>query len=229
MILRTNSLVAVCALPSLVWYCNVSALDAALDVDQYAHTTWKDNDGPVRGPVITIAQTPDGYLWFGTETGLIRFDGFTAVPWHPPSGTLLPDEHIRALLAAQDGSLWIGTWAGLAHWSHAKLDVFPQLAGQFINALLQDRQGTVWVAATIQNEGVHATICSIRDGDIDCQVSDRHEAIGSLYEDSNGRLWASGSSTIWRVRPGTYEPRTVSRKPIGSLHALAEDADGTLL
>ena len=57
-----------------------SALDPSLDVSQYAHTAWKIRDGFSKGIIYAIAQTPDGYLWLGTEFGLLRFDGVRAVP-----------------------------------------------------------------------------------------------------------------------------------------------------
>jgi ligand-binding sensor domain-containing protein len=56
------------------------ALNPALDVSQYAHTAWKIRDGFTRGVINSIAQTPDGYLWLGTEFGLLRFDGMRNVP-----------------------------------------------------------------------------------------------------------------------------------------------------
>ena len=56
------------------------ALDPALDISQYAHTAWKVRDGFAKGFIYAIAQTPDGYLWLGTEFGLLRFDGVRAVP-----------------------------------------------------------------------------------------------------------------------------------------------------
>ena len=59
-------------------------LNPALDVSQYAHTAWKIRDGFTKGAINSIAQTPDGYLWLGTEFGLLRFDGVRAVPWQPP-------------------------------------------------------------------------------------------------------------------------------------------------
>ena len=49
------------------------ALDPSLDISQYAHTSWRDRDGFAKGFVLSIAQTPDGYLWLGTEFGLLRF------------------------------------------------------------------------------------------------------------------------------------------------------------
>ena len=62
------------------------ASGSPLDVSQYAHMSWKVRDGFVKGAIFSIAQTPDGYLWLGTEFGLLRFDGMRAVPWQPPAG-----------------------------------------------------------------------------------------------------------------------------------------------
>src|SRR6478735_8219967 len=81
------------------------ALDPSLDISQYAHTPWKAGGGISKGIVSAIAQTPDGYLWLGTEYGLLRFDGVRAVPWQPPAGEQLPSTDIRGLLVSSDGTL----------------------------------------------------------------------------------------------------------------------------
>src|SRR5580765_2650658 len=80
----------------------VFALNPALDVSQYAHTSWKIRDGFTRGIITAIAQTPDGYLWLGTEFGLVRFDGVRHVEWTPPAGERLPSDEIRNLLVSRD-------------------------------------------------------------------------------------------------------------------------------
>src|SRR5213594_1144990 len=49
------------------------ALNPELDVSQYAHTAWKIREGFTKGMILSIAQTSDGYLWLGTEFGLLRF------------------------------------------------------------------------------------------------------------------------------------------------------------
>jgi len=91
------------------------ALNPALDVSQYAHTAWKIREGFTKGRVYSIAQTPDCYLWLGTEFGLLRFDGVRNVPWQPPPDQHLPSSNIMSLLAARDGTL---------------LDRHPQRAGK---------------------------------------------------------------------------------------------------
>src|SRR6478672_4452710 len=121
------------------------ALDPKLDVNQYAHTAWKVRDGFAKGDIYSIAQTPDGYLWLGTEFGVLRFGGVRAVPWQPPPGQNLPSNQIFSLLASRDGTLWIGTGKGLASWKDGKLAQYPQLAGQYVFKLLEDREGSVWV------------------------------------------------------------------------------------
>jgi ligand-binding sensor domain-containing protein len=75
------------------------ALNPSLDINQYAHTAWTIRDGFFKSVIYTIAQTPDGYLWLGTGSGLLRFDGVRAVPWTPPGSRDLSDTAIRSLLA----------------------------------------------------------------------------------------------------------------------------------
>src|SRR5579871_252050 len=123
------------------------ALNPSLDMNQYAHKAWKISDGFSKGAIDCIAQTPDGYLWLGTELGLVRFDGVKNVAWSFPPDQHLPASQIRSLLAARDGTLWIGTSRGLASWNGAKLTQYEQLAGQTIFSIIEDREGAVWVGA----------------------------------------------------------------------------------
>ncbi len=129
------------------WSPRAPALDPALDASQYGHTAWRVREGFSRGSITSFAQTPDGYLWLGTTSGLLRFDGVRTVPWQPPVGSSLPDVSVRALLAARDGTLWIGTWRGLASWSGGKLVTYPRFDDLGMNGLVEDRDGTVWISA----------------------------------------------------------------------------------
>src|SRR5258708_5408033 len=173
---------------ALVWLAILLAccpcafsLDPSLDISQYAHTAWKIRDGFSKGVIKSIAQTPDGYLWLGTEFGLLRFDGVRAVPWQPPADQHLPSNDIWSLLAARDGTLWIGTAKGLAGWKDGKLTQFPELAGQYVSRLVEDHEGTVWAGAVGVPSG---RLCAIQNGNVHCHGEDGslgHGVFG-LYE-----------------------------------------------
>src|SRR5215813_7133832 len=147
----------------MLFACSGSALalNPALDVSQYAHTSWKIRDGFTKGYIRTIAQTPDGYLWLGTEFGLLRFDGVRAIPWQPPPDQHLPSNFIYSLLAARDGTLWIGTSKGLVSWKDGKLTQYRELASSYIFRLIEDHEGTVWVSGAGVPIG---KLCSVQSG-----------------------------------------------------------------
>src|SRR4051794_3989515 len=84
----------VCACVLLAWCSEAFALNPQLDISQYAHTSWKIRDGFPKGEITSIAQTPDGYLWLGTEAGLFRFDGVRNVAFRPPANQELPSNLI---------------------------------------------------------------------------------------------------------------------------------------
>src|SRR5260370_41723260 len=79
------------------------ALDPSLDISQYAHTAWRIREGSFKGVIQAIAQTPDGYLWLGTEFGLLRFDGGKNVPGQPPTGERLANNDIQSPPCARGG------------------------------------------------------------------------------------------------------------------------------
>src|SRR5580698_4371074 len=121
------------------------ALNPSLDVSQYAHTSWKIRDGFPKGEVNSIVQTPDGWLWLASEFGLIRFDGVTPTAFQPPPGQHLPSDNIRRLLVARDGTLWISTTKGIVSWKNDRLTRYAELGETFVDATLEDREGSVWV------------------------------------------------------------------------------------
>ena len=203
------------------------ALDPSLDVSQYAHTAWKVGEGLPSGTIRAIAQTPDGYLWLGTEFGLRRFDGVRAVPWEPPAGQHLATSDIRSLQGARDGRLWIGTFRGLASWKDGKLTHYPELDGQVIEALLEDREGTIWVAGWAPSVG---RLCRIQGGDIQCYGEDGRFGYGvtPLYEDSGGNIWAGATNGLWQWKPGPPSLYPMP-DPAQRIYALAESDDGGIL
>src|SRR5258708_15677679 len=105
------------------------ALDPQKLISQFTHTSWTAKDG-IPGPVRAIAQTPDGYLWLGTQAGLYRFDGLHFISWEAaPGGEKLPRAPVWSLLTARDGSLWVGFSSGpIARLRNGTLRIYT--AGQ---------------------------------------------------------------------------------------------------
>jgi ligand-binding sensor domain-containing protein len=197
-----------------------------LDISQYAHTAWKVRDGFTKGAIFAIAQTPDGYLWLGTESGLVRFDGVRAMPWQPPGGQQLPGNFVNVLLVARDGTLWIGTQKGLASWKDGRLRKYPEIAGPPVLALLEDHEGTVWIGG---HDIPGGNLCAARGEKIQCyRTGTFGDLVTALYEDHNGNLWLSARTGLWRWRPGTPEHYSLPRG-VTIVICQTEDDSGAIL
>src|SRR5207248_5690469 len=79
---------------------------------QYILAAWQTEQGLPQNSVYAIAQTRDGYLWLGTEEGLVRFDGARFVTFDKRNTPAIRANWIRALLEGRDGTLWIATIGG---------------------------------------------------------------------------------------------------------------------
>src|SRR6185503_19885153 len=93
----------------------------------------------------------------------------------------LRDNWIRSLLVSRDGTLWIGALRGLASWKDGKLTQDPQLGGLAVDAILQDRDGSVWVSGGALPSG---KLCVI-GLDVRCYGEDGRFGAGgrTLFED----------------------------------------------
>ncbi|MBZ0222072.1 MAG: PAS domain-containing protein [Dokdonella sp.] len=128
-------------------------------IERIRFRTYTTAHGLPQATVRAIAQDTTGFLWFGTQDGLARFDGYgfkvyrhdRVDPWS------LSANHVTALVADEDGSVWIGTQAGFNHYD-PDLDRFTArfadptrsdaLASNNVTALALDSQRRLWVAST---------------------------------------------------------------------------------
>jgi PAS domain S-box-containing protein len=177
----------------------VDALDTSRQISQYGHTAWRIEDGVFAGAPNVMAQTSDGYLWIGTQAGLMRFDGVRFVSWRPPEGSELPSSRINSLLGARDGGLWIGTSAGLARWQNGNLTNYKDATGS-IMAILEDQEATVWIArANFSN--TNGPLCKVTDTGVRCYGRDDGLALPfavTLANDALGNVWLAGSAMVSR-------------------------------
>jgi ligand-binding sensor domain-containing protein/signal transduction histidine kinase len=84
-----------------------AALDPRTEISSYTHDRWGTGQGFVGGPVYAFAQTPDGYLWIGTEKGLARFDGLTFRLFDHANSPDFPVSAVLGLTTDVEGTLWV--------------------------------------------------------------------------------------------------------------------------
>ena len=101
---------ALVVLALTAWGAHASELDPS----QYRRTVWTDEDGLASNGVTALAQTRDGFLWVGTEEGLIRFDGVKFTLFTRQTTPALAHSSIEEMAVTSDGTLLISTATGLA-------------------------------------------------------------------------------------------------------------------
>ncbi len=187
----------------------------------YTFTSWSRKDGLV-GPVFALAQDPNGFLWLGTDSGLVRFDGVRFASWEALGGQPLPRLPIRALYITQLGTLWVGFGGtgGLARIDDRAVTPLvntssPDFTGP-VNAI-SEGAGSLWVSASA---GLYRFADSkwervgVTDG-----ISTEGPVTG--FVDSAGSLWVSATNGLFRreradsgpfqlVEPTTDPLRTLS-------------------
>src|SRR4029450_12610010 len=113
--------------------------------------------GLSQNTVQVILQDATGFLWFGTDEGLNRYDGYVVrIFKHDPSRPgSLPDNTITALLEDQAGRLWVGAHRGLSLFERRSetFTVIPAIKGR-VTGLLEEPDGTLWVGC--EGFGVYA-------------------------------------------------------------------------
>jgi signal transduction histidine kinase/ligand-binding sensor domain-containing protein len=122
------------------------ALDPNRQTSQYVHEQWTTRSGLPEGAVHAIAQTPDGYLWIGTDNGLVRFDGFNFSPVASAS-PVLQNDPILGLVTDGDGVLWVRMQAaGVLRYRHGKFESVPSGPGStqsLVTAMSRENTGGV--------------------------------------------------------------------------------------
>ncbi len=109
--------------------------------------------------VYAIAFAPDGRAWLGTDQGVAIFDGQSVTEILNAENTGFATDEVRSLLAASDGSMWVGTWAGLSRltpdgeWEHYTVGNPFGDNLSFVAGMTEDVSGAVWVAT--QGEWVY--------------------------------------------------------------------------
>ncbi|MDB4874333.1 MAG: putative two-component system sensor kinase [Gemmatimonadetes bacterium] len=178
----------------------IAAQQLPSSVAEYQHDRWLLRDGLPGTRVEAILQSPDGYLWFSTLNGLVRFDGVRFSIFDRTNTPALRDADAfptRPLLVDRHGVMWIGTTAGLVQYEHGELrhvrnsgDARGANVGE-IAGMVEDRAGTLWAYDSSTVGG----LLVMRDGrfQLAAERSALHHRITALAADKSGALWIGTS------------------------------------
>jgi ligand-binding sensor domain-containing protein/signal transduction histidine kinase len=125
------------------------ALDSHRGITQYAQSRFEAHDGLAHNLVNSLAQTPDGYLWAGSEEGLTRYDGATFTSYDRRKTEGIPTNTFTALAVSPSGVLWAGTRdhgvLRLVDGEFHSVIWEPGADSAQIRSLTFDRGGDLWI------------------------------------------------------------------------------------
>lgn len=199
-------------------------------LNQYVHDAWGVEHGLPRNNVRTITQTRDGYLWFGTLDGLVRFDGVRFTTFRTDNTPGMRGNAVASLAAGRDGSLWAATSGGLLRYRDGRVRTYTTadgLARDMVIAVHEDRAGRVWAGGyggLSRLDGERFTSYTARDGLPAAMVYSIDD------DDQDGTLLVGTvSGGLVRMAGGRLSSvATPAQLPNGTVRAAARGADGTL-
>ncbi len=194
---------------------------AAPSTPRFFHLTTAD--GLSHNIVRAIVQDPQGFLWFGTQDGLNRYDGYTFTLFRhlrsdPRS---LAHNTVQALAVDGTGTLWVGTVGGLDRYDRdtGGFVHHPEVA-ESVTVIYPAPDGTLWVGTA--GAGLFRYD---PPGDrflpVPAPLPDLH--ILALYQDADGTLWVGTEyGGLWAIPPDGGHPRGYRHDP-SDPHSLPHD------
>ncbi|MCD9031211.1 diguanylate cyclase [Luteimonas sp. Y-2-2-4F] len=163
----------------------------------YAVDRWTTREGLPHNSLRDVAQTPDGYLWFATWEGLVRYNGLDFTVYDRGTRDLsLPDNGVGALYVDRDGALWTSDSRGNLGRRAAEGDWrFWESAGRWpqvlVHAMAMDERGRMWLLF----EG-HGLGCLHPDGRFEYFDAPDDVPLALSYPrmaiDAESRIWIGG-------------------------------------
>jgi ligand-binding sensor domain-containing protein/signal transduction histidine kinase len=177
----------------------IHALDPQRSLSQYNYEVWQNDDGLPSNYIKRIVQTPDGYIWFSTDLGLVRFDGVRFKIFDKSSTGVFGQTGISALLATRDGRLFFISNERLYVMKDGEVNLFEAFSNPirgFNIPIFEDRSGNIWIANSedglIRIKDNQARLFTTKDGLYD-------DSVRAITEDRDGKIWVATSLGISHI------------------------------
>lgn len=194
-----------------------AGLDPAIPLTSYGIDVRDSADGLSQFRIRALIQTQDGYIWLGTGSGLVRFDGVAFTTFDISTGSLV-DNEVSSLVEDRSGALWIGTYGGgITRLQAGKFTSFTTADGLLDNSIRRmvlDAAGNLWLATprgvvrltagkltsfttaqglaenfvTAISPAAPQGVYVIAGGRLSCFVDGRFQSVEGVIEDGDGRI-----------------------------------------
>ncbi|MDQ4121919.1 MAG: histidine kinase [Acidobacteriota bacterium] len=216
---------------------NTFALDPFKSLSQYIRSVWTTEDGLPQNAAFSVVQTPDGYLWFGTLAGLVRFDGIEFKVFDQSNTKELTADSMAAVYVDSKGTLWAATGGvygasgqgnNLLSYRNGKFRSYTKEDGFFGENVLNfagANDGGLWIATSrglykyTPENGFH--FYTVRDG-----LS--NGSVWAVYESSDKSVWVGTSTGLDRFRDGKFTTVVGDGETQINAKAIRESSDGSI-
>ena len=165
--------------------------------------------------VTAILQDSRGFMWFGTQDGLNKYDGykFTIYRNNPADTTTISDGFVKGMIEDQKGNIWIATAEGglnmydrqnnrFLHYKHNKQNA-GSIAGNSLMCVSEDSEGNLWVGTRFNG----------------LNRMDKKTGLFTRYPYSPGNPFGTGDSTVTVIFEDSQKRLWVGTED-GGLHLL---------
>lgn len=182
-------------------------------------------DGLSQSSVLCILQDRKGFMWFGTEDGLNRFDGYQFVTFRPEPDNpySISSNRIFCLHEDREGCIWIGTNGGGLNRYDSQTGRFvsfrrdnSKISDDTIKCICEDRQGNLWLGT--DGEGINILTLEERKKQVPNFIIIKqdpgqpqglsHNEISVIYQDHLGYIWIGtiGGGLLKMSEPARITP-----------------------
>ena len=198
---------------------------------QYRFDTWTTDNGLPQNGLRTITQTPDGYLWFTTFDGLVRFDGVKFTTFGKSNTKGIINNRFTGLYCDKDGTLYATTMEDgiLTIYKNGVFSSFnsAQVPGHYIQKIEPDKTGELRFLVEDEDRTTKSWYF-LREGNF---IFDEKKAANSeiiTFQGKSGAVWTISPTEITELRDGktTFYPLGIRKLSFKLL--TFEDSQGNL-
>lgn len=200
------------SLLSLLFCSNITfAMDSDKSIAQYVHDSFVSEQGLPQNSVVSIVQTPDGYIWAATQEGLARFDGVQFTIFDAHNTPELKSGMMAQMSVGRDGSLWITkTDGGITRFKNGKFTTYTTengLGGDDTMCSVEDAQGNIWIGTSQKG------LSRFKDGEFtnfttaDGLVNDN---VWDVQLGADGGLWLGTAKGLSYFKDGKFTNYTTA-------------------